>query len=507
MSLGGRVAALFKGREEFDLTSGDIGKPLFYLSLPIVVTNLLQTAYNLADTYWLGRYSTEALAAISFAFPMVFLLISLGMGITVAGSILVAQHTGADEERQGQYAASQTVTFAVVAALVLGGVGYVAVEDFLALLGASPDVLPLATAYMEVVSAGLVFMFGFFVFTALMRGYGDTITPMLVMLGTVVLNILIDPFLIFGFEANPLFGMLGARGLEAALFDLTGYAGSGVAGAAYATIFSRGLAFAVGLVIMLRGTRGVQINVRDMAPDLGYARRILRLGVPASIEGTGRSLSVNLMLVIVGLFPTVVVAGYGIGVRVFSVIFLPAIAVARGVETMTGQNIGAGKPDRAKSAADLAAKVMLLVLGGVGVVVWVAAGPISAVFTDDPAVVDVSRQFLRYVAPSFGFIGVMRAYTGSFRGASKTMVAAAISILMLGFIRLPLAYVGVRPPAFLGVDSLGSDGIWLAFLVSNVLGALIAFAWYRRGTWRDGDVTDSETPAVDPEAASSTTDD
>jgi len=174
--------------------------------MPIVVTNLFQTAYNLADTFWLGQYSTDALAAISFAFPMVFLLISLGMGISVAGSVLVAQYTGAGEAREAEYAASQTVTFAVIASVVLGGVGYFFVGEFLELMGASADVLPLAASYMEVISLGLVAMFGFAVFIALMRGYGDTITPMLVMFGSVVLNIALDPFLIFGWGRSPRLG-------------------------------------------------------------------------------------------------------------------------------------------------------------------------------------------------------------------------------------------------------------------------------------------------------------
>ncbi|WP_435129428.1 MATE family efflux transporter [Halobaculum sp. D14] len=496
MGLRSRLSSVFKGREEFELTEGSIGKPLFYLSLPIVITNLLQTAYNLADTFWLGQYSTEALAAISFAFPMVFLLISLGMGVSVAGSVLVAQHTGAEEEAEAEYAASQTVTFAAIAALLLGGVGYVFVGEFLGLLGASPDVLPLATSYMEIIAAGLVFMFGFFVFISLMRGYGDTITPMLVMLGTVVLNIILDPFLIFGFQANPLFTMLGLGGLEATLLSLTGYTGSGVGGAAYATIFSRAVAFVVGLAIMFRGERGVEIHLDDMVPNLSYARRIVRIGVPASIEGTGRSLSVNLMLVIVGFFSTTVVAGYGIGVRVFSVIFLPAIAVARGVETMTGQNLGAGKPDRAAEAARLAGLVTFGVLSAVGVVVWVAAAPIAAVFTDDPEVVEVTTQFLRYVAPTFGFIGVMRAYTGSFRGASKTLTAAAISVLMLGFIRIPVAYALVRPGNVgLPFAPMNYTGIWIGFAVSNVIGAVLAYLWYQRGTWRDADVTGGPSAA------------
>jgi len=133
-----RISSLFKGREEFDLTSGDIGKPLFFLSMPIVVTNLFQTAYNLADTFWLGQYSTDALAAISFAFPMVFLLISLGMGISVAGSVLVAQYTGCSEETEAEYAASQTMTFAGIASVILGVVGYLFVGDFLGFMGRLP---------------------------------------------------------------------------------------------------------------------------------------------------------------------------------------------------------------------------------------------------------------------------------------------------------------------------------------------------------------------------------
>ncbi|MFB1064582.1 MATE family efflux transporter [Natrinema sp. H-ect4] len=484
-----RISSLFKGREEFDLTSGGIGKPLFFLSMPIVVTNLFQTAYNLADTFWLGQYSTDALAAISFAFPMVFLLISLGMGISVAGSVLVAQYTGAGEETEAEYAASQTMTFAGIASVILGVVGYLFVGDFLGFMGASPDVLPMASSYMEVISLGLLFMFGFAVFVALMRGYGDTITPMLVMFGSVVLNIIIDPFLIFGWavvENAPLVGTIAFPEL-------------GIEGAAIATVFSRALALVVGLAIMFRGERGVQINLRDMVPDFTYLRRLARIGVPASIEGTGRAVSMNLLLFIVAFFPDTVVAAYGIGTRVFSVVFLPAIAVARGVETMTGQNIGADKPDRAEQATALAAKALFGILTGAGVLIWFGAAPIADLFTTDPEVVEISTEFLRYVALTFGFIGIMRAYTGSFRGAGKTLTAAAISVLMLGFIRFPIAWVFA--------SSIGESGIWLSFAVSNVAGAAIAYAWYQRGTWRAGDLTESDVGIDETSVEVPTTDD
>jgi len=449
---------LFKSREEFDLTEGDVGRPLFYLSLPIVVTNLLQTAYNLADTFWIGQYSTDALAAISFAFPMVFLIISLGMGLAVAGSILVAQYTGAGEKREAEYAASQTVGFAGVASLVLGAVAYVFVGDVLALLGPAPDVLRLATGYMEIISLGIFFMFGFFVFISLMRGYGDTITPMLVMLGSVALNVVLDPILIFGWGPFPTWG---------------------IEGAAIATVFSRGLALAVGLWIMITGRRGVRIRIRNAIPDLEYGRRLVRIGVPASVEGTGQAVAINLLMFIVGTFSTPVVAAFGIGVRVFSVIFLPAIAVSRGVETMSGQNIGAGKPDRAALTARVAARTTFVVLAVAGVFTFFFADPIVALFTNDDAVIEVGATFLRYVAPSFGFIGIMRSYNGGFRGAGKTLTAAAIAVTMLGGVRLPIAWVASRV--------MGPPGIWLSFLVSNVVGAVIAYLWFQRGTWRSSD--------------------
>lgn len=485
---------LFKGQDQLTLTDGDILKPLIYLSLPIVITNLLQTAYNLADTFWLGRYSTDALAAISFGFPMVFLLISLGMGLSVAGSVLVAQHTGAGETRQAEYAASQTVSFAFIGSVLLGTVGYPFVRPFLKFLGASADVLPGATAYMQVIALGLPFMFGFFVFISLMRGAGDTITPMIVMLGTVILNVILDPFLINGWDV----GFIAIPEL-------------GIQGAAVATVFSRSLAMIVGIGIMLSGSRGIQIHLADLTPDFQYLRTILKIGVPASVEGTGRALSINALLIVVGLFSTTVVAAFGIGTRVFSVIFLPAIAVARGVETMSGQNIGAGKYDRAEQANYLAAKGLFVILAFIGVVIFLVPRPIVAVFTNDTAVITEGTTFLRYVALSFGFIGIMRAFTGGFRGAGKTLVAATISVLTLAGIRLPIAYITsqYRLPIPYADVIFGVRGIWTAFFISNIAGAFIAWLWFRRGTWRDGSVrktsetADSdfeeelETPVVD----------
>jgi len=437
------------------LTSGGIAKPLFFLSLPVIVTNLLRTAYSLADTFWVGRVSKGALAAITFSYPIVFLFIALGMGVAVAGSVLVAQHEGAGDRSQVEYAASQTVTFGILTALTLGLGGFFLVEMVLKILGASPEVIPLATSYLQVVTLGLPFLFGFSVFIALMRGFGETLTPMLVMLLSVALNVIIDPFLIFGWLWFPALGIQGA---------------------AIGTVFCRGLGLLVGLWILFTGRKGLKIHFSDMKPNIAFFKRILQIGIPASVEGMGRALSVNALLSVVGGFATSVVAGYGIGIRVFSTVFLPALAVSRSVETMTGQNVGAGKFDRAESANYVAAGGMFLIMSLLGGICFLFAPSIVSIFTPNEEVIEVGSEFLRFISLTFGFVGAARVFSGGFRGAGKTMVAAAIAVLTLGVIRYPIAL-------FLSAN-LGRQGIWSAFIVSNVAGLFIAYLWFRRGTWR-----------------------
>ncbi|MEF8777515.1 MAG: MATE family efflux transporter [Natronomonas sp.] len=482
MRLRSRLSGLFKSQSELDLTDGSIPKSLFFLSFPIVITNLLQVGYNLADTFWLGRYSTEALAAISLGFPLVYLFISLGLGLTVAGSVLVAQHTGAGQSAEAEYAASQTVVFTLLAGVGLGAVGFSFVAELLQIFGAEQAVLALATDYMEVISLGLPFLFGFTVFIALMRGAGDTITPMLVMFGTVVLNVAIDPLLIFGV------GWIPELGVE---------------GAAVATVFSRGAAMVVGIWIMLRGSHGIQIHLRQMVPNIGYSRKLLRIGVPASVENTGRAISVNAVLIIVTLFSTSVVAAFGVGIRVFSMIFMPAIAIDRGVEAMTGQNIGAGREDRVVATNRFAAKTSFLILSVLGVVTFVFAPEIIRLFDDSPAVVSEGATFLRWIAPTFGFVGVLRAYSGGFRGAGKTLTAAAIAVLLFGFIRLPIAYVasqGLVPLDIWLFSSRTPSGIWFAFAVSGIIAAVVAAGWFELGKWRGVDLTQQLNDSSDGHA-------
>jgi Na+-driven multidrug efflux pump len=192
------------------ITEGGLVRPLFRLAWPIVVIQLLQVAYNVVDTLWLGRLSSDAVGALSLAFPLVFLTLSVAGGFTAAGAILVAQYTGADSEGSAGAVAGQTVSFIGVLAIGLGLVGFVLTDAMLGVLPSSPatttQIVPLASRYMKVFFLGMPFLFGFFVFEALMRGYGNTQTPMRIMAISVGLNVLLDPILIFGWFGAPALG-------------------------------------------------------------------------------------------------------------------------------------------------------------------------------------------------------------------------------------------------------------------------------------------------------------
>ena len=463
------------------ITRGSLARPLFALAWPIVVTQLLQVAYNLADTLWLGRYSAAAVGALSLAFPIIFLLLSVGGGFTVAGSTLVAQYTGAGGESSAGKAAGQTLSFVTALAVVLGALGFVVTGPVLSVLPADPEtarqVVPLAADYMRVFFLGTPFLFGFFVFSALMRGYGNTRTPMRVMAVSVGLNVVLDPVLIFGVPA------LGIPEL-------------GVEGAALATLIARAVATVIGLYVLFGLGVGPQVRLEHLRPDLPTVRRIIDIGAPSALEQSTSALAMLTLTAMVVTFAPPVVAAFGLGNRLISLVFLPAMGLGRATNTMVGQNLGAGNADRAERAVHLAAGVGAGVMLLVAVVAAVFADPIVSVFmaTGTEAAAETVRHgitYLRVRSVEFAFIGVLQVVLGAYRGAGNTRTALGFSLLSLWVGRVATVYV----LAFL--LGWGVLGVWVGMAAGNVLGAVTAGAWFTRGTWKRS-VVDADAGEDEP---------
>ena len=480
------------------ITEGSLVRPLFHLAWPIVVIQLLQVMYNVADTLYLGRFSAEAVGALSLAFPLVFLLIAVAGGFTTAGAILVAQYTGADGDESAGKVVGQTVTVVAALSAVIGVGGYLYTGPALDILPSDPetaaDVIPLAADYMEIIFLGIPFMFGFFVFSALMRGYGDTKTPMYLMFVSVIANIALDPIFIFGFENNPLFLWTNTTGLEATLQSMTGFTGWGVQGAAGATILSRGVAAVAGMYLLFSTSIGPAVRLEHLVPDFGFIEDLVRLGTPSMVEQSTSALAMIALTAIVVTFTPPVVAAYGLGNRIISLVFLPAMGVGRAIDTMVGQNLGADREDRATKSVYLAVSTASGVMLLVAVVAVIFAQPIVSVFLGDvdraKETISFGVDYLRTRSVEFAFIGVTQVLLGAFRGAGNTKTAMIISICTLWIGR-----VGTVSLLVFGLG-WGATGVWVGMAMGNTLGAIIAVPWFLRGTWKEKYIDDEEVDST-----------
>ncbi|ELY88943.1 MATE efflux family protein [Natrialba taiwanensis DSM 12281] len=469
--------------DENSLTEGELVRPMFRLAWPLVVIQLLQVAYNVGDTLWLGTLSPDAVGAVSLAFPLLFLLIAVGSGFTTAGAILIAQHTGADSDEDG-IIAGQTLSFISLVAVGLGILGYLLSDPMLAALPSDPDteaaIIPLAAEYLEVFFLGLPSVFGFFVFVALMRGYGNTRAPMRVMFISVVINVAIDPLLIFGVGPLPR--------LE-------------VQGAAVATVISRAIATVIGFYLLYYTDTGPAIKASHIRPRLEYVREITRLGVPTALEQSMTALALVAMMAIVVTFPSEVVTAYGLGNRLVSLAFLPALGMGQATDSIVGQNLGAGMADRAKRAVWIAAGVIGSIMFVAGVLAFLLPEPFVSVFLmaeaeGRAATIDYGVTYLRFSAVAFVFMGVMQVVQGAFRGAGNTKTALAFAVFGLWAVRVPVTYI----LAF--VLDWGPTGIWAGVVIGDIVGAIAATAWFTRGTWTESIVDEtSETDSTDAASA------
>ncbi|MGM0932396.1 MAG: MATE family efflux transporter [Bacteroidota bacterium] len=445
-------------KKQVKFTEGKILHNLVRLAWPIILANILQTAYQLIDTFWLGRIGADAVAAVSISFPILFLILSLGAGLTLAGTVIVSQYKGAEDQFQVNYSSSQTVFVIFFISVLLAVVGYFSAAPLMKLIGAGPEILEDSVSYFQVSSWGFIFLFMFYVFQSLMRGIGNVLLPMYVVLATVFLNLVLDPLFIFGYGPIP---------------------GYGVAGAAVASIVTQGLSALVGLIILFRGKMGISISFSQMKFDFPWTRRMFNIGIPSSMEMSTRAAGMTVLIMLVTSFGSEVVAAYGIGSRILSLIVVPALGFAMATTTLVGQNIGAGKIKRAELIGNLSAKIAFFGLTAVGLVLFAFAEPVTAFFVpDDPEVIRDGSLFIKIMAPSFGLLGVQQVLNGVFNGAGFTKASLLISVFALWMIRFPTAFV------LSNNTGLGFEGIWWAFPISNLLAAIVAFIYYKMGYWK-----------------------
>lgn len=437
---------------------GAIARALVDLSLPIVLANLLQACHQLVNTFWVGRLGAQAVAAVSISFPIVFLITSLGAGLSIAGSILVAQHAGARDWRMVNHVAAQTLLMVALASSLLSAAGYLATPLTLRLIGVGDEVFADAVHYMHVSFLGVAFTFIFFMFQAVLRGIGEVKFPLFLVAVGVLINLALDPLFIFGWGPVP---------------------AGGVAGAAYATFAAQALVAGVGLGLLFGRSFGIQLRRRDLVPDGAAIRRLLTLGLPASIEQSMQALGITAMTAIVSSFGTIAMAAYGISFRVYSFVIIPAFGISMAASTLVGQSIGAGNVALAERIALSSARMTCLLLSAITVLLYLGAGPLVRLFAPDNAqLLQEGSAAVRYMSLSYSLIGIQFGLIGAFRGAGDTFLPMAQALVGTWLVQLPLAWMLSKQ------TMLTTDGIWLSYPLCSLATTLFVVQCFRSGRWK-----------------------
>ena len=443
-------------RKNNHLLEGSVLKSILMISIPVIFANILQTVYQLIDTFWVGRLGTEAVAAVSLSFPILFFLISFAMGLAMAGSILIAQYNGKGNKEKVSYIAGQTFTLVVIIAAILSVIGFFSSHYLLSFFTKDALVLQQATSYLKISFIAIVAMFIYNIFQSVLRGVGEVKIPMLIIFSTVVLNFFLDPLFMFGWRFIPAMG---------------------VSGVALATLITEFLSAIVGIILLFNGRYGVKIRLKDLKLNMSWAKKLFKLGLPSSIEHSSRSFGMILMTFVVSLLGTLTIAAYGIGMRVLSFIIIPSLGFSIATSALIGNNLGAKKKERAEKIVKTGMKIGFITLTILGVVLFIFATKISAFFVPSEAeLISTSSLFIRIMSLTFGFIGIQMVIGGTLKAAGKTktsMFLAMFHVISLFTLSILLSRV----------FGLGKIGIWIAYPAANFMSLILALYFYFKKDW------------------------
>ena len=458
-----------KNSRRQDFTKGNIPKHLLAFATPMLLGNIFQALYNTVDTIWVGRFlGPESLAAVSVGFPVIFVLVSLVMGIGMGSTVLVAQYAGARDFDKVRKVVLNSVSLLTVSGVIISIIGYFFSEGMLRLINTPEVIMAETTIYLKVFSTGISLMFIYNVISAILRGLGDSRSPLNFLIVATILNIILDPIFIFGLGPVPRMG---------------------VAGAALATVIAQGVSAVMAVRHVYKVNGLLSKNLADYKLERELTRLTLKIGLPAGLQQTVVSMGALVMTSIVNGFGELVVAGYGVGVRLDQFFFMPAQSIAMAVSAVVGQNLGAGLEKRAKESLRWA----IILSGSISLTVAIAmqflAWPISSIFSTDPRVLTHATQYLRMISLSYVLLATMFSITGFLRGAGDTIPPMLLTLIALWFIRIPLAkYLSLL---------WGSQGIWIGIAVSPVIGLTLSTLYFFKGNWRASVVT--KPNLVEPE--------
>jgi len=450
-------------KKDRDLTTGSISKSIWHLALPLMAANVLQSAFSLIDMWWVSRikgFERQSLAAVSLVQPIIFIIFTLIMGIAASTTAVVARHIGAGQQKEAEDVAFQSLILGTAASAVVALAGLVFSHQIFGYMGATAQVVALSSGYIKILLGGSVVMFLLFLVSAILRGAGDAYTPMVILFIAVFFNAVLDPLFIFGIGPLPKLD---------------------VNGAALATVVSRAIGCGIGFYYLFRDKVKIKLSLGDFKIHPGIMWKLIVIGTPNSAMMTMRSLMMfAIMWIIVG-FGTGAVAAFGIGSRIYNMILFPAFGLAMAPVTLVGQNLGAGRPDRAEKSTWLAVTYLSIMMFSASVILFIFARHLISFFNESADVISTGVSYIRITCPFYLAIAFGLTFSRALIGSGDTMSPAVITFISLWLLQVPLAY-------FLSRTTLGITGVWWAIAASALAQAIMMTFWFSRGRWKEKEI-------------------
>jgi len=441
-----------------DYTTGSINRAIFLLAIPMVLEMFMESLFAVVDVFWVARLGEDAVATVGLTESLLALVYSVVMGLGLSATAMVARRVGEKDREGAAVAGVQAIALGLVSGIVLGAPCLVLAPRLLRLMGASPQILAVGSDYARIALGGCVVVSLLFLNNAVFRGAGDAAIAMRVLWISNIINLILDPCLIFGLGPFPRLG---------------------VTGAAVATLTGRGIGVVYQFYRLFQGGEHIRILARQIRLDVAVMARLLKVSLTGILQFEIPQIAWLGLVRIVSLFGSAALAGYTIGIRIIIFFILPAWGLSGAAATLVGQNLGARQPERAEKSVWTTAFYNMLFMGSVGVFFVLFAGPVVRLFTQDPAVVPLGVSCLRIL--SYGNIGYAYGMVmlQAFNGAGDTRTPTVVNLFGFWLLEIPLAYALALPLAW------RSNGVYLAILFTECAIAAVSVLLFRRGRWKE----------------------
>ncbi|NIO22995.1 MAG: MATE family efflux transporter [Candidatus Aenigmarchaeota archaeon] len=427
----------------------DPRRGLFKLAIPIMVGMLAHTLFNIVDTIFVGRLGAEAIASVTIAFPIAFIIIAIGSGVGIGTTSLVARLIGAKRKRMVDSAAENAIILSIILSIIITVAGIVTSRPLFVLMGVTGNVLEMSVSYINIIFSGMIFMLPMMILASILRGEGNAKTPMKIMITTSILNAVFDPVFIY----------------------LLGY---GVPGAAMASVLARLIGSLVMFhIFFIKRSTYVELSFRKFRMNWNIIKDIFSVGIPASLSQMSMSAGLLILNVFLIALGSVYVAAFGLGFRVDMLILLPIFGISSGLITMVGMYVGARNFERAKWITKYAMKISVVIMGLVGLLFFLIAEYLMMIFTNDPQVIMSGAEYIRIVVLSYPFAAIGITVYSSFQGAGKGIPALVLTLLRVILLSVPIAY------ALTFVYGFGATGVWIAVSSASIISAVVGLIWYK----------------------------